>query len=195
MPDQASEKGVTLKEMYRSSDLLPLLHDWLNKKINNDLWVFGELVGPQIFEQISERYQEVPAAGGLVLNELNEMLFIFRSGFWDLPKGHVEPGETFMTTAIREVKEETGILNIHIVNELQPTRHLYFMKGRWQIKLTHWFQMRASSNEILQPQLSEGIVKADWIGKEQVGLVLEGSYRSVREMLGPGILQLILHHR
>ena len=28
---------------------------------------------------------------------------------WDLPKGHCEPGESFLAAAIRETAEETGI--------------------------------------------------------------------------------------
>ena len=54
------------------------------------------------------------AAGGLVLNEKNELLMIFRRGFWDLPKGKVDEGETLEQCAVREVKEETGLQNIRL---------------------------------------------------------------------------------
>lgn len=36
---------------------------------------------------------------------------------WGIPKGHMEKGESFKETALREVKEETGI-NVRIVNKL-----------------------------------------------------------------------------
>jgi bis(5'-nucleosidyl)-tetraphosphatase len=36
---------------------------------------------------------------------------------WGIPKGHMEPGETYIKTAIREVKEETGI-DIKILTRL-----------------------------------------------------------------------------
>ena len=36
----------------------------------------------------------IEAAGGMVFNEKNELLMIFRRGFWDLPKGKIDPGET-----------------------------------------------------------------------------------------------------
>ena len=40
-----------------------------------------------------------------------EILLIkhIKSGYWSFPKGHVEPGETEIQTAIREIKEETNI--------------------------------------------------------------------------------------
>ncbi len=34
------------------------------------------------------------AAGGWVMNEFNEVLWIFRLGVWDLPKGKVEKNES-----------------------------------------------------------------------------------------------------
>ena len=50
------------------------------------------------------------AGGGLVYNKKNQVLFIFRNGKWDLPKGGIEKGEKIAYTAIREVEEETGIV-------------------------------------------------------------------------------------
>ena len=49
-------------------------------------------------------------AGGLILNQYNEVLFIFRKNLWDLPKGKVEFYETLEKAALREVIEETGVL-------------------------------------------------------------------------------------
>jgi len=45
----------------------------------------------------------------------NEILFIFRNGKWDLPKGKAEAKETINQTAIREVEEETGITGLSII--------------------------------------------------------------------------------
>ena len=55
------------------------------------------------------KYLEVNAGGGLVTNTKGEFLLIRRSGLWDLPKGHQEPGEDIGATALREVEEETGV--------------------------------------------------------------------------------------
>lgn len=49
--------------------------------------------------------------GAVVLNEKNEFLLIRHryGGHWDFPKGHKEKGETDRETALREVREETGL--------------------------------------------------------------------------------------
>lgn len=54
--------------------------------------------------------KEEKSCGCIVLNNANQVLLIHHNaGHWDFPKGHVEEGETEIQTAIREVKEETGI--------------------------------------------------------------------------------------
>jgi 8-oxo-dGTP pyrophosphatase MutT (NUDIX family) len=49
--------------------------------------------------------KRIIAAGGLVFNDRNELLMIYRRGFWDLPKGKLDPGERIEACAIREVQE------------------------------------------------------------------------------------------
>lgn len=50
------------------------------------------------------------SCGCIVMNDKNEVLLVLHNaGHWDLPKGHVELGETEVQTAKREVKEETNI--------------------------------------------------------------------------------------
>lgn len=50
------------------------------------------------------------SCGCIVINDKEEVLLIHHNaGHWDLPKGHVEEGETEIQTAKREVKEETNI--------------------------------------------------------------------------------------
>ena len=50
----------------------------------------------------------IQAAGGLVVNEKGEVLFMFRRGKWDLPKGKLDPGETLEACALREVEGRNG---------------------------------------------------------------------------------------
>ena len=63
------------------------------------------------------------AAGGLVENEKGEILMMFRRGFWDLPKGKLDEGESIETCAVREVQEETGLQNVQLIYFLCKTYH------------------------------------------------------------------------
>jgi len=58
--------------------------------------------------------RRVTSAGGVVLREVGDhlevLLITLKEGrVWSLPKGQVEPGERYPQTAVREVREETGI--------------------------------------------------------------------------------------
>lgn len=54
---------------------------------------------------------EVVRAAGILLISRNphQFLLMRHRDRWDLPKGHCEPDETFLETALRETEEETGI--------------------------------------------------------------------------------------
>ena len=59
---------------------------------------------------------------GVVLLNSNKVLLLQHpdtttSGHWDFPKGHVEKGEDELQTALRELKEETGIDNVKIIDD------------------------------------------------------------------------------
>lgn len=121
-----------------------------------------------LLEKIFNDYLLINAAGGLVKNEKDEMLMIFRRNKWDLPKGKIEANEDIEKAAIREVKEETGLKTVRITKKITETYHAYSEKGVKCIKKTYWFEMMASSIQKLVPQIEESISKAEW--KDQVSL-------------------------
>ncbi len=126
-------------------------------------------------------FTRVDAAGGIVLTPENDTLFILRNGFWDLPKGKVEMGETYAQAALREVGEETGITHVEILREALTTWHIYYMSGHDKpiLKKTRWFVMRTEKQEELCPQVEEGIVAAYWLAPEDAREILPNAYRSV----------------
>jgi 8-oxo-dGTP pyrophosphatase MutT (NUDIX family) len=139
-------------------------------------------------------FNVVEAAGGVVKNEKEEILFIHRLGKWDLPKGKISRTDrlkkeketrqerkenTLMRAGTREVMEETGIKNIRILRPLFPTHHIYYQRKKRILKKTYWFEMISSSNEILIPQTKEAIVEARWIPKEMLKEIKAQSYPSL----------------
>jgi 8-oxo-dGTP pyrophosphatase MutT (NUDIX family) len=122
----------------------------------------------------------VDAAGGLVFNEKNELLMIFRRGFWDLPKGKVDEGETIEACAKREVQEETGLQRINIESFLTTTYHTYLLKGKTIIKPSHWFKMKHSGAETLVPQTEEDITAIKFMNKEEAYKLLDNMYPTIK---------------
>lgn len=108
-------------------------------------------------------FQLEEAAGGLVKNDDGEYLAIFRRGYWDLPKGKLDSGESFEQAALREVEEETGVRALELGGFLQSTYHSFRKKsGKRILKHTKWYAMEAP-NQGLSPQTEEDIEQADWL--------------------------------
>ena len=119
------------------------------------------------------------AAGGLVLNSRKEFLFIFRGDKWDLPKGRIEKGEQIKETALREVEEECGISKLTLNKFLITTYHFFYHNNQNKLKETHWYEMETKSDEILIPQLEEGISIAVFKNKKDTIKALENSYKNI----------------
>jgi 8-oxo-dGTP pyrophosphatase MutT (NUDIX family) len=128
----------------------------------------------------------VKAGGGLVRNELGEILFIFRKGFWDLPKGKKDPGEKYKQCAIREVEEETGLTQVEAGKRVATTYHTYIENGRKILKKTRWYNMTASKLQPLTPQTNEGIQKIEWVNSNDVPGKLANSFPLISDVLEKG---------
>lgn len=132
---------------------------------------------------ISKRFRIVEAGGGLVVNKNKEVLFIFRRGKWDLPKGKLEKHEKIKKGAIREVEEECGITNPIVTEELITTFHKFKNKGKECLKKTYWFIMKYEGDEELVPQLEEDITKAKWMGEDKFDKVFKNTFPSIADVL------------
>lgn len=134
----------------------------------------------KLIKKFLKKLPNVIAGGGKVLNEKNEVLFIYRNDKWDLPKGKVEGKETIEETAIREVTEETGVTGLEITKPIETTYHIFKRNGRYKIKITYWFEMKTAYNGKLIAQEKEGITKVKWLSHKQVEEALTNSYSNIK---------------
>jgi bis(5'-nucleosidyl)-tetraphosphatase len=85
-----------------------------------------------------EVVHEVKSCGFLIVRgePIREFLLLQHADRWDLPKGHVDPGETEMECALRELWEETGIAaaDIEIFPDFRFTSR-YPVRGKRDGKL------------------------------------------------------------
>lgn len=154
-----------------------IIHKLRNKKLKGvNLYTADLQLG---WNSFLSQIDVISAAGGLVKNDKNEFLFIYRNNVWDLPKGKIEKGESIETAAIREVEEECAIFNLQIEKKLIDTYHIYYENGN-KLKLTHWFLMHSNYNEDLIPQLEEGITKVEFIKEEKISDILKKSYANIQ---------------
>jgi 8-oxo-dGTP pyrophosphatase MutT (NUDIX family) len=120
------------------------------------------------------------AGGGLVYNKNGDVLFIFRNGKWDLPKGGTEKGEVIEQTSMREVEEETGVNGLKIIKKLQKTYHIFKRNGVYKLKITHWFEMQTDFEGIPEGQIDEGIDKVEWKNPTEIQEALKNSYENIK---------------
>jgi len=82
------------------------------------------------------RTERQHSAGGLVVEAGQILLISTRSGRrWQLPKGHIEVGETPEQAAVREIREETGVTG-RIIAPLPGVEYWYVERGQARIHKT-----------------------------------------------------------
>ena len=86
---------------------------------------------------------EIRAAGGVVLRD-GRVAVVHRPKYddWSLPKGKLDPGESWEEAALREVREECG-LACRLEDELEPAH--YLSNGR--PKTVRWWRMTVVHDE------------------------------------------------
>ena len=134
----------------------------------------------EILNKVKEKIPVKKAGGGLVYNKKGEVLFIFRNGKWDLPKGGCDKGEEIEDCSIREVEEETGVNDLKITKKLQKTYHVFKRNGVYRLKITHWFEMTTTFEGMPVPEVNEGIEKVAWLNQEQIKEALTNSYENIK---------------
>ena len=106
---------------------------------------------------MKEKFRSLPLRTGVgivVLNRQNKVFVAKRidnpKDFWQMPQGGVDKGEDFLTAAYRELREETSIENVELIQEFEGTltydlpEHLLgvIWKGKYKGQKQKWFLMR-----------------------------------------------------
>jgi 8-oxo-dGTP pyrophosphatase MutT (NUDIX family) len=130
-----------------------------------------------------KHFEVIEAAGGIVLNERKEILFIFRRGKWDLPKGKMDKKEKEEDCAQREIEEETGVKGLLLKKKVGETYHVYDEFGKHFLKISHWFYFTCNNKQTLKPQTEEDITKAEWIKTKDIKEPIKNTHANIKDIL------------
>jgi putative (di)nucleoside polyphosphate hydrolase len=111
---------------------------------------------------VNEKYKNLPLRNGVgivVLNNENKVFVAKRidnpKNFWQMPQGGIDRGENFYEAALRELKEETSIVSVELVKEIEK-KFTYILpdhligiiwKGKFKGQKQKWFVMKFVGNE------------------------------------------------
>ncbi len=164
-----------------SAAVKSLLHEIDKSEFHAGIILHNDL--QKLKKEFFKHFKLVKTGGGLVKNKSGEILLIFRRGKWDLPKGKLDANETLLECALREVREETGLVKIKPGKEIEITYHTYVEFGKHILKESHWFLMTAKDNESLIPQVEEDITDIRWVKKEDLKNYFDNSFPTIRTVL------------
>ena len=179
-------------ETYEVEKIHRFLRQWLALSLKEDVVIDG--LAPEVLSAaLCRTFVMTPAAGGVVVAD-DRFAAIQRHGIPDLPKGHVEEGESFPAAALREVEEETGLPGLSILRPLPCSWHCYLYENEWRLKQTAWFLMETANADQVAPQTDEDITEVVFLGKEDLEWFLGNTYRSLADTLGSALKELLTNH-
>lgn len=132
----------------------------------------------EVIKYLKEKFKVIQAAGGIVQNNENKILFIYRLGKWDLPKGKKDKGEKIKDCAVREVEEETNT-KVKIIKKNCTTWHTYTRYKKFILKKTVWYKMKCIDDSKMKGQKKEKIEKVRWMENKIINEILINSYKSL----------------
>jgi 8-oxo-dGTP pyrophosphatase MutT (NUDIX family) len=158
-----------------------MIHEMQQPQVHAGVFYHADL--DELRKAFQKKFTVVRAAGGLVRNEYDQILMIFRRGRWDFPKGKLDKGEKLEDCAVREVEEETGLRNVKLLFPLTVTCHTYHEGTRHILKESHWFSMTVAGEQNLTPQAEEDISDLKWIDKKELNSYVERTFPLISDII------------
>ena len=158
-----------------------MIHEMQQPKVHAGIFQYADL--EELKKAFFKKFTVILAGGGIVKNNENKILMIFRRGKWDLPKGKLDKGEKIEDCAIREVEEETGLKNVQLNFPLLVTHHTYHEGTKFILKESHWFTMTVTAEQKLTPQTEEDIFDIKWVGPDEVNSYLPKSFPLISDII------------
>ena len=158
-----------------------MLHEMRLPKIHAGILYHTKI--EDLKKAVWKKFSVILAAGGAVLNQQKDILLIYRRGKWDLPKGKLDKKESLEVCAVREVKEETGLKEVKLIEPLLTTYHTYDESGKHILKESHWYLMHADARQALHPQTEEDITEIKWVAQNDLSPYLKNSFPLIKDIL------------
>lgn len=181
-PAREAGPGQMFSDFRSQPELQKVLDQFYTNEQIRELFISHPDAG-ELSEAFCSCFDCVSAGGGLVLNQQGEFLAIKRNGIWDLPKGKMEEGEDFETTALREVEEETGLEGLVLLGLLLSTFHTYSLLDRKILKETRWFEMHWEGAGSPTLQAEEGITAYRWVKPGKTAFLRHNTFASILDVL------------
>jgi 8-oxo-dGTP pyrophosphatase MutT (NUDIX family) len=110
-------------------------------------------------------------------------------GVWALPKGLIDDGEKPDATALREVREETGV-DAELVRKLGDIRYVYTWQGERIFKIVSFYLLRYRGGRLdeLDPAMRREVAEARWLPLDEAPKLL--AYRGERQMANEALRAL-----
>lgn len=181
--DEDLPKSI-IKAKYRGkpNSLLNYI-DLLEKSKRHDGVVIVAENHKKLYKDFKSLFTFIKAGGGVVRNKSGKVLIMHRLGYWDLPKGKMDPGETIEVTAMREVTEEVGLHELELEYKVCETLHCYRTKSKRVLKKTNWYSMFTSNHKELALEYREHIEDAAWVDPKSFHKLKLKTYRSVEDTI------------
>ncbi len=177
----SGQDDVIFSENEENPDVLSLIERLKNKKHSAAIIMGKNFTA--LKNLFLKQFEVIEAAGGIVQNSDKDLLFIFRRGKWDLPKGKMETGESPEICAEREIEEETGVKNLTLKSKVGDTYHIYSENGKDILKISHWFYFTCRGKQVLSPQTQEDITEAKWIQTRLIKEPMANTYKTIRDIM------------